>query len=339
MATASSRVVRRASTTCISDDLATMQTASVWASTRWRRVSSSSARTPARRVEPKATRVARSRCSSFGARAKNSASFGLAPGHPPSMNVTPRWSSCSATRSLSSTVSDRPSCWDPSRRVVSKTSTASGRAGRAKSWPPRTSSGGWSWSGSRSCSAHRRPRTWASWPAVSGWEWAGPPPWRWACPWLWACVPPALAEEKESSLRVGPSLDIVQPVPVLLDLAAHGGEVRLLDLLGDGTGLARPHLTIVDGPDRHHLGGRSGEEGLVGRVEVGPDELLVVDLQALVAGDPLDRLLGDSRQGPRVGARRGEQPAVADDEDVLARALADEAILLAPDGNVSECTG
>ena len=38
-----------------------MQTASVWASTRWRRVSSSSARTPARRVEPKATRVARAR--------------------------------------------------------------------------------------------------------------------------------------------------------------------------------------------------------------------------------------------------------------------------------------
>ncbi len=71
-----------------------------------------------------------------GARAKNSASFGLAPGQPPSMKVTPRWSSCSATRSLSSTVSERPSCWEPSRRVVSKTSTAVGRSGRAKSWPP-----------------------------------------------------------------------------------------------------------------------------------------------------------------------------------------------------------
>ena len=59
MATASSSVVRRASTTCISEDLATMHTASVWASTRWRSVSSSSALTPARRVDPKATRVDR----------------------------------------------------------------------------------------------------------------------------------------------------------------------------------------------------------------------------------------------------------------------------------------
>ena len=135
MATASSSVVRRASTTCISDDLATMQTASVWALTRWRRVSSSSALTPARRVEPKATSVDRGSESSVGARAKNSSSLGLAPGHPPSMKVTPRWSSCSATRSLSSTVSESPSCCDPSRSVVSKTSTASGRSGRSKSWP------------------------------------------------------------------------------------------------------------------------------------------------------------------------------------------------------------
>src|SRR5665213_1525715 len=292
MATASSRVVRRASTTCISDDLATMQTASVWASTRWRRVSSSSARTPARRVEPKATSVARARASSFGARAKNSASLGLAPGQPPSMKVTPRWSSCSATRSLSSTVSDRPSCWDPSRRVVSKMSTASGRAGRSKSCPARTTS---SWSWSRSWSTHRRPRRCASWPAVSGWEWAGPPPWLWVWPWAWP--PPGPAVAYESSLRVGPSLDIVQPVPVLLHLATHGGEVRLLDLLGDGAGLARADRAVVDGPDRDHLGGGAGQKGLVGRVEVGPDELLVVNLEALVAGDPLHRLLGDALEG------------------------------------------
>ena len=72
--------------------------------------------------------------SSFLARAKNSTSLGLAPGQPPSMKVTPRWSSCSATRSLSSTVSERPSCWLPSRRMVSKMSTDSGSSGTAKSW-------------------------------------------------------------------------------------------------------------------------------------------------------------------------------------------------------------
>ena len=90
--------------------------------------------TPARRVEPNATSVAVPRVSSFLARAKNSTSLGLAPGQPPSMKVTPRWSSCSATRSLSSTVRERPSCWLPSRRMVSKMSTASGRSGTAKSW-------------------------------------------------------------------------------------------------------------------------------------------------------------------------------------------------------------
>ena len=118
-----------------------------------------SARTAARRVDPNATRVARASVSSPGARAKNSASFGFAPGQPPSMKVTPRWSSCSATRSLSSTVSDRPSCWEPSRRVVSKTSTADGRSGRSKScpWPAVGASWSWSWSWSGAC----RPWAWA----------------------------------------------------------------------------------------------------------------------------------------------------------------------------------
>ncbi len=85
MATPSSSDVRSASVTCSSEDLATMQTAGVSALTRKRRVSSWSARTPARRVDPKATSRAVVRLSSEGARAKNSSSLGLAPGHPPSM--------------------------------------------------------------------------------------------------------------------------------------------------------------------------------------------------------------------------------------------------------------
>ena len=114
-----------ASVTCISEAFATMQTASVPAFTRFASTSSSSARTPGRLVEPNATSVAVDRRSSSGARAKNSSSFGFAPGQPPSIYATPRWSSCSATRSLSSTVSDRPSCCEPSRSVVSKMSTDS----------------------------------------------------------------------------------------------------------------------------------------------------------------------------------------------------------------------
>jgi len=50
------------------------------------------------------------------------------------MKATPRWSKLLGYPSLSSTVSDRPSCCDPSRSVVSKMSTASGSSGRSKPW-------------------------------------------------------------------------------------------------------------------------------------------------------------------------------------------------------------
>ena len=46
------------------------------------------------------------------------------------------------------------------------------------------------------------------------------------------------------------SVDMVEPVLVAVDLAAHGGEVGLLDLLGDRAGLARPHRPVVDRADR-----------------------------------------------------------------------------------------
>ncbi len=110
MATPSSSDVRSASSTCRSQLFATMHATGAWDRTSWSRTGSFAGVTPARRVDPNATSVAVESCSSAGARAKNSSSFGFAPGQPPSMYVTPRWSSCSATRSLSSTVSDSPSC-------------------------------------------------------------------------------------------------------------------------------------------------------------------------------------------------------------------------------------
>jgi hypothetical protein len=60
-----------------------MQTAAVSASTRFCSVVSSSTLPRGRRVEPNATSVLLASCSSVLARAKNSMSFGLAPGHPP----------------------------------------------------------------------------------------------------------------------------------------------------------------------------------------------------------------------------------------------------------------
>src|SRR5437764_11657520 len=105
----------------------------------------------------------------------------------------PRWSSCSAMRSLSSTVSDSPSRCDPSRNVVSKIST-------------------------------------------------------------------------DARIRETSGSDMFVPFLVTIDLAPDGGEERLLDLAGHGTGLAAAHLAVVDGTDGHDLGRGAGEEGLVGGV-------------------------------------------------------------------------
>ena len=102
-----------------------MHTVPVPAATRLARVGSESTLPAARRVEPNATSFEVDSFSSVRARWKNSMSFGLAPGQPPSIHMRPRRSSCSAMRSLSSTVTEMPSSWHPSRSVVSKTSTLS----------------------------------------------------------------------------------------------------------------------------------------------------------------------------------------------------------------------
>ena len=72
-----------------------------------------------RRVEPNATTLLVWSFSSWGIRRKASSSLGLEPGQPASMYWTPSQSSCSAMRSLSSTVSEMPSSCAPSRSVVS----------------------------------------------------------------------------------------------------------------------------------------------------------------------------------------------------------------------------
>src|SRR5688572_6432283 len=153
------------------------------------------------------------------------------------MYVTPSRSSCSAMRSLSSTVRLMPSSCDPSRRVVSKISTY---------------------------------------------------------------------------LR---SSDMFVPVLVLVDLAAHGVVEDLLDLAGDGSGIA--DLAVVDRTDRHDLGGGAGEERLLRGVEVGADDVGLAVLDAEVAGHRAHRVLRDALE--RAGAhRRRVDDAVLDHEDVLA---------------------
>src|SRR5688572_28593902 len=78
-------------------------------------------------------------------------------------------------------------------------------------------------------------------------------------------------------------IDVLVPVLVAIDLAAHGGEEHFLDLAGDGAGLA--DLAVVDRADRDDLGGGAREERLVGGVEVGAQDVPGRALDAEVAGD------------------------------------------------------
>src|SRR5688572_4169009 len=79
------------------------------------------------------------------------------------------------------------------------------------------------------------------------------------------------------------SVDMLQPVLVAVDLALHGGEVDLLDLAGHRPRLAQ--LAVVDRADGHDLGCRPRQEGLVGGVEVGAQDVADLALVAQVAGD------------------------------------------------------
>src|SRR6266581_4898392 len=100
-------------------------------STAWR-LPSSRHRVPACRVMPKAATFA-CRNRSVRMRRKNAASFGFEPGQPPSRQWTPSSSSRRAILTLSSTESERPSRWVPSRSVVSYRSRFIA-ASRSRSW-------------------------------------------------------------------------------------------------------------------------------------------------------------------------------------------------------------
>ena len=97
----SCKSVFRASSTWRSCDFATRVTTGAPDSASALRSTSSAALLLARLVAPKATNVAFFSFNSLAANLKNSVSFGLAPGHPPSMKPTPRSSRCLAIVNLS----------------------------------------------------------------------------------------------------------------------------------------------------------------------------------------------------------------------------------------------
>ena len=91
------------------------------------------------------------------------------------------------------------------------------------------------------------------------------------------------------------------------------------------TGPGGPMHAVVHLADRRHLGGGAGHEDLVGRYEIGADQVLLLDRVAEVLRDLDQRVTRDPGQDRRRERRRRDLP-VLDDEDVLARAVGDEAV-------------
>src|SRR3981081_2677281 len=110
-------------------------------------------------------------------------------------------------------------------------------------------------------------------------------------------LPSRRVVSKISTDRGTSGVDKFQPVLVLIDLAPDGGEEHLLDAARDRP--RRADLAVVDRADGHHLGGGTGEERLVGGVEVAAEDVADGDLVAQVARDRHHRALRDARERAR----------------------------------------
>ena len=87
-----------------------------------------------------------------------------------------------------------------------------------------------------------------------------------------------------------------------------------------------PDLVVVDRADRRHLGGRAGHEDLVGEVEIGADQRASRRRRSrgrCAIWMTVSRVIPGRIEVESVG--RVDRP-VPDDEDVLARAVGDEAL-------------
>src|SRR5512133_713977 len=118
--------------------------------------------------------------------------------------------------------------------------------------------------------------------------------------------------------------DLGEPVGVLGIAPVDDVEESTLDLLGDRAARAGADLDPVEFADRRDFGGGAGEEALVGDVDLVARDALLHDLDAQVLADREHGVAGDAVQGAGRQIGRVDHAAL-DHEDVLARALADEA--------------
>jgi hypothetical protein len=103
-----------------------------------------------------------------------------------------------------------------------------------------------------------------------------------------------------------------------------------LDAARDVAGLARADRVVVDLADRRQLGRGSRHEDLVREVQLAAGDVALDDRVPEVAGDLDRRQAVDAAEDVRRVARRGDH-AVLDEEEVLARALADHSALVEED--------
>src|SRR3569623_2451006 len=120
------------------------------------------------------------------------------------------------------------------------------------------------------------------------------------------------------------TVDVTQPLRILVTAAVHLVEESRLQFLGDGPAAAAADGAAVHFADRRHLGGGAGEEGLVGDVHLVAGDAFFAHLDAEVFGQFDHCGAGDAVE------RRREfgcvDHAVANDEDVFAAALGDIAL-------------
>src|SRR5208282_3062202 len=107
--------------------------------------------------------------------------------------------------------------------------------------------------------------------------------------------------------------------------AAYDAVKLRLERFGYGAELALAHRNFVDGANGRDFSGGSGKENFVRNIKRLTRNLLLYDLDAEVARDLQHRVARDARKHG-VAERSRVQHAVADDEQILARAFADVAV-------------
>src|SRR5580658_8719426 len=90
------------------------------------------------------------------------------------------------------------------------------------------------------------------------------------------------------------SADMFDPIFMVVQLAADGLPVEVLQLAGDRPRAAVADHPVIDRADRHDLGRRPGEKRLLGQVQVGAQEVADLDVEAEVPGQGEDAALGDA---------------------------------------------